>query len=146
VAVVQTATITMKGSGAVFVSFSVLFWVVYNELLIYGPIGGSATLSSVTAAINAAAAAAADPNAPDMSTAPEIPATPQNTRPRRRIAPKNISTTPRSVASGRVAPRPAASGRVASHPVFPAPAPQHLRERAQNRIHSKLLHLFDVRN
>jgi hypothetical protein len=144
----------MKGSGVVFVSFSDLFWIVYNELLIYGPIGGSATLSSVTAAINAAAAA--DPNAPDMSTAPEIPATPQNTRPRRRIAPKNISTTPRSVASGRVAPRPAASGRVASHPavfgrvaphpVFPAPAPQHLRERAQNRIHSKLLHLFDVRN
>ena len=78
-------------------------------MLIYGPVGRTATLSSVTAAINVAAAAD-----PDMSTAPETPAAPRNTRPRCRITATNISPTPHSVGSGRVASGGAASSRVAS--------------------------------
>lgn len=115
--------------------FSDLFWVIYNELLIYGPVGGSASLSSVTAAINAAAAA--DPNEPAMATAPETPAAPRDIRSRRGIAPINLSPTLRSVVSGRVLSRP---------PVTPTPAARNLRQRVQNTIHSKFLPLFDIRN
>jgi hypothetical protein len=64
-------------------------------------------LSFVTAAINAAAAA--DPNAPDLSPAPKTLVTPQKRRSPRRIIPTNISPISQSVASGRVATRPDSS-------------------------------------
>jgi Protein of unknown function (DUF3716) len=75
-------------------------------------VGGTATLASVTAAINAAAAV--DPIAPEMSTTPETPATPQTRRFQRRITPINLSPTPRSLAFGR--------GRAAPSPAPPTPA------------------------
>ena len=69
-------------------------------MLIYGRVGGTATLASVTAAINAAATA--DPNVPLMSaalvTALETPATCLRLR---RIAPTNISLFPAGHPSGR---------------------------------------------
>jgi hypothetical protein len=110
-------------------------------LLIYKPVGGTASLSSITAAINAAAAA--DPNTPAIATAPETPAAPRNARSQRRIAPVNLSPTPQSVSGRPVAAanvsgpvlRRGPPGRAASRPVSPTPAPCNLRQRAQNIIH-----------
>jgi hypothetical protein len=102
-------------------------------------------LASVTAAINAAAAA--DPNAPPMA-APvvETPSTPKNKHPQRRLAPINVSPTPASV-SGRVGLASAVSGRARPPPpVTPTPAARNVHQQAQNTLHGKFLLLFNICN
>jgi hypothetical protein len=114
-------------------------------LLIYRPVGSSSSLASVTAAINAAAAA--DPNAPPIAApAVETPSTPKNKHHQRRLAPINISPTPASI-SGGVGSASAVSGRARPPPpVTPTPAACNVRQEAQNTLHSKFLLLFDICN
>jgi hypothetical protein len=103
-------------------------------LLIYGHVGSKPTLSSVTATINAAAAA--DPNAPAMGAALET-ATALETLATslcpRRIALTNVSLFP------------------AGHPsscalATPTPIAQNSRQQAQTPVHGKFLLFLNVRN